>query len=148
MRCKGRTGVMRTWACSFVLRNAPPALRFFEAADSMEHNSRARWMLFPIEDQHYTKQYHATRPGVRDEASAPKFPIRNKLEQPNAQANDHEPEVFALDHHHGGSHVVMMAGRGSIGGSRIFPGPHRGVTHVGVIHARVIHARVIHSHAG
>jgi hypothetical protein len=54
-------------------------------------------LLFLVKDQQNTQQHHSTWPNVRNESSAPQFSIANKLEQRDSQANDHEPEVFALD---------------------------------------------------
>ena len=80
---------------------------------------------------------------VGNEGPTPKLTIGNEFEQRNAQANDHKPEVFALDQHHGGRHVVVMVGRRSNGESRIVTGRHGGVIHARVVHG---HATVVHIH--
>jgi hypothetical protein len=79
----------------------------------------------------------------------PKFTVGNEFEKSHGKANDHEPEVLALDHEHGWRHVVAMAERGSIGGSRIAYHRHAGVIHAGVHHdlAGVTPVRLGKAHA-
>jgi len=67
-----------------------------------------------------------------------KLAVGNEFEQRHAQADDHEPKVFALDQQHGGRHAMaVMVGRGSIGEGRIVTDRPEGVIHAGVVHGHV-----------